>query len=543
MISIAQYVNKDFLNKNKWIIAASIFFVVWKFFLIGMLWHERVSPPEPDDSYIYTGYINSIRECPKIFCNYPSITFENYTGFTYLSYRLFFGLIAKIFNIDPINLFHYSFYFGILLLLPILLYFLKAITADKNLIALSLLFLALYNGSGAYHGFFWIVPSFFSVALFLLLWAIIMGQVKHWKIAIFLAIPFFVFVHPSSVFSLLVFPIFFVLQSVMAKKIDTTSLKRIGFMLMVALIFYLPVAFYLNSTPQKSPLGVVRAYKTIKRDLTFKKSDQKETNETVAPKNNVPSDHQNKIDPIFKSIGSIKINYADWLFPRSVFIIPFLLMILLLVHYREVKILALYLSLILFVLGSSMNIYGYRSLAYIWPITYVLYAFGFWHAMRFIGEKVSDQKIKTTLNIMIFLALLIFVSINLFYSIFWNRHSNLQNNVRIDPGYATFLKENTAPGEHISIPSKILLSFSLNTSLIESSLVEKSPNSEYYVVLKSDDVNGENKADHFLDVLSEMLGISRQPKKIDSEVKIPKNFELERNIGNVYIYKNKFYQE
>src|SRR3989304_1694939 len=91
------------------------------------------------------------------------------TGCVYLSYRLFFGWLAKITQLSSQTIYHFGFYLGTLFLAFTLYPFIKIFSNNKNLIAWSIFFLSLYHGLGETHGFFWVVPSFFSVLLFLIL--------------------------------------------------------------------------------------------------------------------------------------------------------------------------------------------------------------------------------------------------------------------------------------------------------------------------------------------------------------------------------------
>ena len=172
-----------FIKKNKLLILVALFFIIWKFFLVYTLWHGRVIAPEPDDSFVYIAHINSVIKCPSLlFCESP-YSLHRFAGWEHLSYRLFFGSLGKLFHWTGSQTYHYSFYIGIVLLLPTLIYFIKKLTKNNQpLSALILFFLALYNGNGSYHGFFWIVPSFFSVLLFFLIFGIILdNKNRSWK--------------------------------------------------------------------------------------------------------------------------------------------------------------------------------------------------------------------------------------------------------------------------------------------------------------------------------------------------------------------------
>jgi len=94
-----------------------MFFILWKFFLIHILWQDRSFPPEPDDSYNYISQIAAIADCKGFhFCSYPGVSMGDSTGFVYLSYRLFFGWLAKITQLSSQTIYHFGFYLGTLFL-------------------------------------------------------------------------------------------------------------------------------------------------------------------------------------------------------------------------------------------------------------------------------------------------------------------------------------------------------------------------------------------------------------------------------------------
>ncbi len=534
-----------FISVNRWIIIASLFFIVWKFFLIGVMWDGRSSPPEPDDSYIYIGNISSVSICDdRLLCDYPTISTSNYTGFTYLSYRLIFGSIAKAFDIEPATLFHASFYFGTLFLLPILIFFLSAMTKNRDLVALSVFFLALYNGSGAYHGFFWVVPSFFSVALFLLIFAIIASRTKYWLASLAFIVPIFVYMHPMSIYAIAI-PVFYLaISSIIRGKIRIGTFKRVAYTTLIAALSYLPMAIYLNGTPQKNPLGVMKAVETIRTSVAnigsvSATAGSNAVSTTLPGTSSIHGDHLVNVLAAFQSMPSIYENYLLWLFPHWIAILPFVITILLLFRYGQTRLLSLYLSLVFFVLVSSIDTFGSRSLIFIWPVTFVLYAFGFWYLIRFIDDTALRNK--TIPKGVAYLGLALFIGLNIVYSVFWNQHVNKRDNIRLNPDFATYIIDHTDKNDHIFYASKTLQAYSLNTGLIERAYAE-SPESAKYAAMTADTENatasGKTGLDTFYDIMAKVLQKQRTSQQERISEPIPSGYILEKEFGSVRIYKN-----
>jgi hypothetical protein len=186
-------VYKEYVHKEKWFLAAILFFIVWKFFLISVLWQDRTIPPEPDDSYNYLTQIASIAECTIEGCSSTNITLQNSSGFNYLTYRVFFGAIGNITNLPIQTVYYLSFYFGIIFLISILIPFLKSFSQNRLLIAWSIFFLSFYHGFGETHGFFWVVPSFYFVVFFFVLALLIMRDEIQLPILALFALPQIIF--------------------------------------------------------------------------------------------------------------------------------------------------------------------------------------------------------------------------------------------------------------------------------------------------------------------------------------------------------------
>lgn len=531
-----------FVRENRWIIIASIFFIVWKFFLIGVLWHDRLSPPEPDDSYSYIGYINSVKLCPQIICNYPYISFSSYEGFTYLPYRLFFGSISKFFNLSPETVFHFSFYFGIAILLPILIVFVRNFTSNKNLMAFSLFFLTLYNGSGAYHGFFWVVPSFFAFALFLLIFSIINGHSKKWWLYLILIIPIFIYLNPISIYAIVIFPIFYFIYSFSTKKFDRDVARKTLFAIIFSVLSYLPLYYHL-SIKQENPLGIKNTVGDVIENIADVSSPTKSVNK-LGDLTDQNTNLTARKPVLFPSFSEIKKGYLDWLFPHWIAVLPFTLFLFLVIYYKNYKLLSLYLSISLFILLSSLNIYGYRSLVFIWPITFVFYAFGFWNLGKFISEKWTVKK-KLSSPILI-TAISFFVAINMLFSLFWCQDTNSRNNFKIDSNFAQYLLDNTKEGDTIMFDSKTLHSFGLTTPLLKRITgVGPLRTGKYLVFLNDNQAKSsatESNLNKFFDVLSKTLGIPRTHNNNPKDSAPDNNdLALEKTFGLVSIYRNKNY--
>lgn len=407
----------NFVKENKWILLASAFFVGWKFYLISVFFKHEFSRAE--EALTYIAHINSIDKisCVTFFCKNYSWTFGRYFEFEHLSYRALFGSIGNLLKIDATGAFHLSFYLGILMLVVALIIFLKNIETDKKIIAMLLFFLTLYNG-GRYHGFWWVVPGFFASLIVFLIYAIILGEYKHWKLMLLILIPLGFYTHTIFVYLMVTTVFFYFFYCLLTKKTNIFMLKKIIFSLFILTLFYLPTSYYLKGNPygletflryvyipKADELGVKPAEQSSKPVLGLpvvpeeKKQDTAETDERILP-----------------GFTIVKESYFDWIFFSPLFIIVFIYVAFITLYYKKYKIIALYLAALTFTLVSMISVHADRSLTFIWPATFLLYAYGMWLSYKLIDKLIENKTSQTAARTIFFIGLAVFIAINLMYS-------------------------------------------------------------------------------------------------------------------------------
>lgn len=409
---------KAFAKKNGWIIAASIFFVVWKSFLIGVEFRNGLENPRFDDASVYIAHIESIRNCPTIiFCRSFVKSFDGYFGFEHLTYRIFFGTIANIADISSSDMFVASFYIGILLLLPVLIIFLKQLNQNTNLIAFSIFFLALYNGAGSYHGFFWVVPSFFALLFFLFVFSVLIAEnVHHWKFFLAILIPSMIYTHFIGLYFVVILVFFVIFHGIFKGKINISLIRKLGFIIFVTSLFYIPTAFHLKDSPYGgNSYGIEILLKPVMKAAT----------QHIENKINYSSEKANEqySVPIFPGFAQIKTDYLDWIFPHWTTIPVFLFLLFLLFFYKQYTFLSLFFSSLFFTFFSSVSIHGVRSLLLTWPLTFLICAHGAWFAFRFFKDSIENKRLLLLSYFVISVSIIFFISANVIYSYSWNHGS------------------------------------------------------------------------------------------------------------------------
>ncbi|MDQ1284103.1 MAG: Chitinase family 18 [Patescibacteria group bacterium] len=420
------------IRDNKLIILVSSIFIGWKFFLVSVFFNNEFSRSE--ESLIYIGHIDSVNRCSYIvFCDQFLQSFKTYYGFALLSYRVLFGAIGHLLNMNSSNVFHLSFYIGILMLLPALIFFLKNIETDKRLIAFLLFFLTLYNGGGS-HGFWWVAPDFFASLIAFIAYAIILGDYKHWKMILAILMPVGFYFHTIFVYLMSTIVIFYFFYSFSTKNIHVVMLKKIVFSILILLIFYIPTSYYLGGNPYGPETFV------LKSNIVNSGIQSLEKNISPAPSENSSSQSKSErrysARHLFPGFNKIKERYFDYIFfeYNPFFIMIFAGVILILFHYKQYKILSMYFAALVFTLASSLNQHADRALPFIWPITFLLYGYGVWFAFQLSEEYLKEnRKIKIAFNTFLYSGMVIFIVINIIYSY------GVNQNIEFNP--AKFLED------------------------------------------------------------------------------------------------------
>lgn len=443
------------LSENKWILIALLFFVLWKFFLIHTLWGERNIPPVPDDSYIYALHIDSSLRCENLIsCNDKMFSFDTYAGLDHLTYRVLLGSFGKLFRIDALAAYHLGFYIGTVFLAIILSFFLHSLhRGNKPRIAFSLFILALYSGSGSYHGFYWVVPSFFVLMFFFLILGILLREdTPHWKTALCIIVPLTLYTHTLGLYLLLILPLFLLFYSISTRRLHPLLSRKILFIGCIAIIAYAPAALYFSHTSYGNPYGPETLIKKI-----INQDPQTDTPAVIAPLAypRAPVFYAGQISSLFPSFKKIQENYFAWIFPNPAGYILSIICIGTLLYRKKYTTLSLYFAGLAFSLLSTIDINGERSLLFLWPMTFLLYGEAAWESLQITAEKITAPH-RMACQILISIVFLAAVLLSASYSYFWNAYLNRARNIDIPDALADYILQHNRSGETVSYSKDII---------------------------------------------------------------------------------------
>ena len=329
------------------------------------------------------------------------------------------------------------------MLLPSLIFFLKSVEINKKIIAFLLFFLALYNGGGS-HGFWWVVPDFFASLLIFIIFAIVIGNYKYWKLLLAILVPVGLYTHTIFTYLMITVIFFYIFYSLFIKKMDMLMLKKIVFSMAILAIFYIPTSYYLNGNPYGLETFIKNAKIFTSGTQVLETKPPLPTKDSISIKNNY------HLKQLFPGFHKIKDRYFNWIFFNPITpifnwtfnpfyaasIMVFIYILFIMFYYKQYKILSLYFAALAFTLASSINVHADRALPLIWPITFILYAYGVWYSFKLTDEIFKNTAINKIIKALLCLGIIIFIIINLIYSygmnqsIYFNPQEFLNNYVR-----------------------------------------------------------------------------------------------------------------
>lgn len=356
------------LKSNYDLVLGFLFFIAYRYFFTWLLWYGRGVPPVSDNAYFYLSSAHN---------------FFHLQNFEQFRLALFSSLLRSLSIFTSGNLesaFKLNFYIGPIIMFAALAFFLSKLETSKNIRLLILIILSLYSGSGAYHGFYWVVPSFYQLALFFVILGFLVSRQRINPIMIFVTSLLFIFVHPTSVFVSPIFVVYFAALFIL-KKADNNlknNFKNLIVSLFASFIAYFAIGrfFPAAGSPEsfQTSFGLIRSF------------------------------FSGQLNSISWPI--IWQEYFSIFFFSPVSAIAYVLMFCFVAVAKQTKIIILFFSAALLVLAGAFIPYGARTLEFLWPLTFILIGYAFVGLFRFLEKLSSFAKYLTVVPLifLIFLA-------------------------------------------------------------------------------------------------------------------------------------------
>ncbi|ASQ89843.1 hypothetical protein CHL67_01935 [Prosthecochloris sp. GSB1] len=147
---------------------ALLFFLTVQWYGIYFMWYNHPGPLGLEDSAGYMSRIAFFREYPffdaarELLPSHPPYSVNE------IAHPYLYGLLARLADVPAETMFHWNFYVGLLLMGIVLFVLFRKIEVSPMFVVPALLLFAFYEGEGSYHGFSWVVPSFYAILLFLI---------------------------------------------------------------------------------------------------------------------------------------------------------------------------------------------------------------------------------------------------------------------------------------------------------------------------------------------------------------------------------------
>ncbi len=397
-----------------------LFFIAMKFYIIHNMWENRQMPPEPDDSF---SYISSFSTIDKYHFTltlgkkaFNEINILNLPA--YFSYSVILYLPYKIFSLDPVFLYHISFFIGTILMAIAIFFFSRIFSKDLYFSSACFFILAFFNGAGSIHGFFWVVPSFFSVVLLFFLWYLIEFKIKYDSFLIVLLSIIFSLVHPLAPYSFLILVFYYAFEhtSHFFKKksfiIKNKTFKLgLAFLVILFCVFFFKGYFYhifseaqLKSSTLSYVINDVNSHVFHPYALKYTKIEL--------------------IDYFFNIHNYDKsIRYLA----RSII---FLFSVLIAFLYRKkIGLFYLYISSLFFLFLSLFVRYGHRSVLYVLIFSFVLIAYLLYYLIKSFRARLKENGKMRYFWLSLYIVILLFLAIFLKFSFLeMNHFSHYVNN-------------------------------------------------------------------------------------------------------------------
>jgi len=342
-----------------------VFFIAYRYLFTWLLWYGRNVPPEPDDSYFYLSAAHNV------------LRPENFEEFRLTLFSLWLNLASLITGGNLEVAYKVNFYIGPILMFLALAFFLKKLERNKNKRLLAFIFLSLFTGNGAYHGFYWVVSSFYQLLLFFILTALYFEN-KRFNLKVLIPVfVAFIFMHPSSPLVLgifvLILPFLLILDG---KNIKFYLEKSLIISVIGLLITGIYVAVSSRYPQVESPESPFSALNLIRQIL-----------------------HGN-IQPVSWPI--IWNQYFAFFFLNPLTILASLSALYFCWIAGAKKLLALYFSSVVLVLISIFIPFGYRTLELTWSLTFIVLTYALIGLKKWISNNYNFLKYTPIVAFIIF---------------------------------------------------------------------------------------------------------------------------------------------
>lgn len=354
-----------------------LFFVSYRYYFTWLLWTDRGIPPISDNAYFY---LSSAHDFANI---------QNFEQFRLIIFSAFLNFLSLFTLSDIEAAFKLNFYIGPILMFTALAFFLKKLEANRNVRLLLFIIISLFSGSGAYHGFYWVVPSFYQLALFFVIAGFLVSNKKVNPKILFAVTWLFIFIHPTSIFVSFIFYVYalvlFLIKKPTPSLLSNIKILVISMIVSFTMYFSFGLLFPSANSPQSfaTTIGLIKSLIKGNANLI-----------------SLPIIWQEYFAIFFFNPFSVVAYFLVFYFTASV---------------KQVKLIALFLGALALVAVGAFIPYGARTLQFLWPLTFLTVGYGLVGLFYFLAKFSQKLSYIVAIPLLIFTAvvtLLNLVSVN-----------------------------------------------------------------------------------------------------------------------------------
>lgn len=225
------------LNKFNWpAVAGVLFFLLGQWYGAYFMWYAHPGPLGMDDSIAYVYDV--------ALCKVYALSDNPQLAGNKMLYPFLLAKISNVFGVSAASVFEWGFFIGLLLMGSVLWWLLSRIDGSPLFILIGLSLFGVYEGNNDAHGFFWVVPSFYAILLFLVSFGALFYS-RHPLLYSMPVILLLVITHSIGAYLLVVLVCAYFFYEVVFAKNLKAFLFGVFFLIMGALL----VAFFGNSMP------------------------------------------------------------------------------------------------------------------------------------------------------------------------------------------------------------------------------------------------------------------------------------------------------
>lgn len=353
------------------VVAALSFFIGYRFFIANELWKGRDLPPEPDDSFTYISAARDIETQGTAIPDTVAIPKTSSERAKSLPYSILLVALSKTTGLSVEDVYQVTFYLGSVIAAFVFFVFLRYLFRDDLKASLGLATVTLFTGHGGYHGFFWVVPSFFSLLSLTFLLYILLAPSRRTLLLLGLTVPFFILVHPFSLYASSIFVLFVVLSSLFEQRVDRVLAIRV--VMVMVFVVVTTLAFGMFQRTQHIGEGPTADLPSVVSQLA--------TSRTVINVDAWRAIQSLYLGPLVPSLAGTSSNTSanyGWIALGPLFMIGALV----LARRRSWKVLSWYGASLVFTVAATLTEFAGRTLLFLWPPTFVIASVALWSLAR-----------------------------------------------------------------------------------------------------------------------------------------------------------------